>query len=410
MRGVSIGIDIGTGSVTTSVIRKEKNGELRLLGVGKALSEGVRRGAVCDHEALARSIKKSVHNASKASNIQVRGGTVAFGGASIRSSLSRGVVAISRADGEITDEDVKRSLQAAEALHPKNPNREIVHIRQRQFWVDGEGDIKNPVGMVGMRLEVEALIIDGEKRSLQNLVKAFDQAGVDIDDLIFSPIAAALAVLTPAQKELGVMLLDIGAGESDYAIFREGMLIDAGVIPIGGNLATYDIAHMFKTGTDVAEAIKQKYGHALPDAFSKGDVVRLAEFIENETEVYSQRELAEVIRARMADIFELAEKALRQNVRTMLLPAGVVMVGGSSFLPGLREFAKKEMRMLVERGVVQGIPLGETLGTGGAIAVSLGAALYRLDQPGSFSSMGGSLRPIAKTWSFVKNLLKVFMP
>ena len=409
MRGVSIGIDIGTGSVTTAVVRKEKNGELRLLGVGKAASEGMRKGAVCDPEALSRSIKKSAHNAYKASNVSVRSGVVAFGGSSVRSSLSRGVVAISRADGEITGEDVKRSLQAAEALHPKSPNRETVHILPRQFWIDGEGNIQDPVGMVGMRLEVEALIIDGEKRSLSNLVKAFDQAGIDIDDLIFSPIAASLAVLTPEQKELGVMLLDIGAGTSDYAIFREGVMADAGIIPVGGDLATQDIAQMFKTRVDVAEKIKQKYGHAIPDAFSKGDVIRLAEFIDDETDVYSQRELAEVIRARMADIFELAEKSLRQNARSMSLPAGVIIVGGSSLLPGLREFAKKEMRLLVERGVVQGIRLDETLGGGATIATALGAALKRLDQPGGFAA-AGSLRPVLKTWSLVKNWLKIFMP
>lgn len=409
MRGVSIGIDVGTGSVTTVVLRKEKNGELRLLGVGKAASEGMRKGAVGDPEALSRSIKKSAHNASRASNISVRSGVVAFGGSSVRSSLVRGVVAISRADGEITGEDVRRSIQAAESFHPKSPNRETVHILPRQFWIDGEGNIQDPVGMVGMRLEVEALIIDGEKRSLSNLVKAFDQAGIDIDDLIFSPIAASLAVLTPEQKELGVMLLDIGAGTSDYAIFREGTLVDAGIIPVGGDLATQDIAQMFKTRVDVAEKIKQKYGHAIPDAFSKGDVIRLAEFIEDENDVYSQRELAEVIRARMADIFELAEKALRQNARALALPAGVIIVGGSSLLPGLREFAKKEMRLLVERGVVQGIRLDEALGGGATIATALGAALKRLDQPGGFAS-AGSLRPIVKIGSLVKNWLKIFMP
>jgi len=404
---ISAGIDIGTSTITTVVLSGEKSGLPRVLGVGRARSEGVRRGTVIDAESLAAAIKKSVLSAGKEANASIKEAAVAFSGASIRSSLSRGVVAVSKADGEITSDDVKRSLQAAEALHVKNANREIVHLSPREFWVDGEGDIKNPVGMVGMRLETEVLVIEADKRALQNLVKAFDAAGLGIWDWIFSPLAASKVVLTKEQQELGVMLMDIGAGNSDYAIWREGVMLNAGVIQIGGDLATHDIAVILRTKVEVAEAIKLKYGHVTPEAFSKGDIIKLAEFVENDTETYSKKELGEVIRARMADIFDLAGEQFRGSGRSLLLPAGVVLVGGAVNIPGLREFAKKEMRLSVERAEIHGAELGR-FGEG-LSAPALGAALWLLEESGGFSGSGlGS--SIGKALPFLKKCFRAFLP
>lgn len=407
MRGISAGIDIGTGTVTTVVLARNKEGLPFVLGAGQARSDGVRKGTVVDHEALAVAIKKSALAAAKETNVPVKEAAITFGGASIRSSLSRGVVAISRADGEITQDDVRRSLSAAESLHLKNANREIIHLSPRGFWVDGEGDIKDPVGMVGMRLETEVLIIEGDKRALQNLGKSLDTAGIGIWDWIFSPLVSSHVVLTKEQRELGVMLLDIGAGNSSYGIWREGALLDAGVIPVGGDLATHDIAVMLKTKVDVAEAIKRKYGHVSPESFSKGDVVKLAEFVENDTETYSQKELGEVIKARMADVFELAAEPLRKGGRSFLLPAGLVLVGGAAMLPGIREFAKREMRLPVERAQIHGVELGKFAETVSAPAVA--ASLWLLQESGGFSESGIS-RPLVRSWPVLKNFLKVFLP
>ncbi|MBI2639995.1 MAG: cell division protein FtsA [Candidatus Sungbacteria bacterium] len=407
MRGVSAGIDIGTGTVTTVVLSRNKGDLPSILGAGQARSDGVRKGTVVDHEALAAAIKKSALAAAKEANVSIKEAAVTFSGASIRSSLSRGVVAVSRADGEITQDDVRRSLQAAESLHLKNANREIVHLSPRAFWVDGEGDIKDPVGMVGMRLETEALIIEGDKRALQNLGKSLDGAGISIWDWIFSPLVCSRVVLTKEQRELGVMLLDIGAGNSSYGIWREGSLLDAGVIPVGGDLATHDIAVMLKTKVEVAEAIKRKYGHVSPESFSRGDVIKLAEFVENDTETYSRKELGEVIKARMADVFELAAEPLHKGGRSLLLPAGVVLIGRAAMLPGIREFAKRELRLPVERAKISGVDLGKfaELVSAPAVAVSL----WFLQESGGISESGIS-RPFAKTWPLFKNFLKVFLP
>ena len=201
MRDVSVGINLGTHWITTVVVRQEKNGKHKLAALGRARSSGMRRGSVIDTDLFAPQLKKSLLEASKKAGFQIKSAAVSFSGVNISSSLSRGVIAISRPDGEITNEDVKRALTAAESLHPKNPNREVVHIIPKEFRVDGEAGITHPIGMVGMRLEAEALIIDAPKVGLQNITKAFDAVGVEIENWLFSPLAVSEAVLTPRQKE-----------------------------------------------------------------------------------------------------------------------------------------------------------------------------------------------------------------
>ena len=409
MRGVSIGIDVGTTSITTAAVKTDKSGKPRLLAVAKSPSRGVRRGTVNDSVELTLALKSSVAEASKILGVRIKSAVVGFSGAGVASSVSRGVVAVSRADGEITIEDVKRVMQAAEALRPKNPNREIIHMIPRGYRVDHESGIRDPIGMVGMRLEVEALIIDAQKQALQNLVKAFEAAEIEVEDWLFSPVAASEVILSPRQKELGVMLLDIGGGTSDYAIFEEGQLMDAGSIPLGGEHISHDIALGFKTPVDIAEAIKMKYGHVVPDAFTKREMITLAEFTEDDASEYSGRQLAEIIQARMADIFELAYKALNRAGAANRLPAGIVLVGGSSLLPGLREFSKKEMCLPVERGVVQHIELPDSCGTGSDVAVALGLALWHFEKDSGFSNH--YLPPsLSKAASGISSWLRIFLP
>lgn len=409
MKSVSIGIDVGTTLITTAVIKSDKTGKPRLLALAKTPSRGVRKGTVIEPSELAPAIKVSVAEASKISGFRIKSAVVGFSGAGVASSLSRGVVAISRPDGEITGEDIKRVMQAAEALHPKNLNREIIHMIPREYRVDHERGIKNPIGMAGMRLEVDALIIDAQKTALQNMVRAFDMAGVEVEDWLFSPVAAAEAVLSQRQKELGVMLLDIGGGTTDYAIFSEGELVDAGLIPLGGEHISHDIALGFKTHIDVAEAVKLRYGQVVPDVFSKRDVITLTEFSGDDESVYSQKELAEIIQARVTDILELAQKALRRAGADNRLPGGVVVIGGSALFPGLKEFVKKEMRLPVERGVVQAIELPVSLGAGINVAVSLGLGLWHLREGGA--SSGRYFPPVfGKAASGLRSWLKMFLP
>ena len=318
--------------------------------MGIAPSAGVRRGIIVDLDDATSSIRKSVEEARRSSGATTKSVWLAVGGAHVAVSSSRGVVAVSRADGEISPEDARRAIAAAETFVPKNPNKEILHIIPRDFKVDNEANIKNPVGMHGIRLEVDALIIECSSPLLKNLLKCVGGAGLTVEDYVFAPFAASASVLSKRQKELGVMLLDVGGGTASFVIYEEGVPIHAGVIPIGGNHITNDVAIGFRTHVDAAERIKVAYGSCLAAELSKREAIRLAEFVEGEGGVYSRRELAEIIEARLGDIFELLHKELKKIGRVQLLPAGVVLVGGSALLPGLVDLTKREMKLPVELG------------------------------------------------------------
>lgn len=335
-----------------TVVAEKLRGEqdLRILAVGIAPSAGVRRGVVVDLDDVTASIRQSVQEAQRVCGFNIKSVCVTVGGAHISTTSSKGVIAVSRADGEISPEDVRRAVAAAETFVTRNPNKAVLHMIPRDFKVDNEAGVKDPVGMHGVRLEVDTLIIECSASFLKNLFKCVEGAGLTVQDYVFAPLAASYSVLTKRQKELGVMLLDIGAGVASFIVFEEGVAMHAGVVPIGGNLITNDVAIGFRTHIDVAERIKLTYGSCLPDELPKRETIRLAEFIPEETTAVSRRELAEIIEARMRDIFELLQKELKKIDRKQLLPAGVILIGGSSYLPGLTELTRKEMGLPVEVG------------------------------------------------------------
>lgn len=352
-RNIITALDVGTSTTQVLVAEKKRGENLRILGVGIAPSTGVRRGTVFDIEEVASSIKRAADDARKAAGVPVKSVWLAVGGSQVAVSSSRGVVAVSRADGEISPEDVRRAIAAAETFVPKNPNREILHMIPRDFKVDSESGIKDPVGMHGIRLEVDVLIIECAITHLKNILKCVEMAGLTVEDYVFSPFAAAGAVLNKRQKELGVMLLDIGGGTASFIIFEEGVPIHAGVIPLGGSHITNDVAIGLRTHIDVAERVKIVHGSCLPQELPKRDNIRLAEFIDGSSEVYSRRDLAEIIIARLRDIFELLHKELKRVDRVQLLPAGIVLIGGSALLPGIVDLAKRELKLPVDQGRLQ---------------------------------------------------------
>lgn len=350
-RNIITAIDVGTSTVATVIAEKKPDEEKpRILGVGITPSVGLRRGIVVDIDDATSAIRKSVEEARRAADVSIKSVWLALGGAHISVSSSKGVVAVSRADGEISPEDVRRSIAAAETFIPKNPNREIIHMIPRDFRVDSESGVKDPVGMHGVRLEVDTLIIECSSPFLKNLLKCVEGAGFRVEDYVFSPLAAAEAMLTKRQKELGVMLLDIGGSTSGFIVFEEGAPMHAGVIPIGGNHITNDVAIGFRTQVDIADRIKISHGSCLSSELPKRESIRLAEFIPEETAIYSRKELGEIIEARLGDIFELLQKELKKISRVELLPSGVVLTGGTSQVPGILDFTKREMKLPVEIG------------------------------------------------------------
>lgn len=350
MRGISVGIDMGSAVITTAVLEVKKDGRFRVLGVGRAPSAGMRKGSIVDVEDAAHALQKSLADAARESGVAIRRAYVGLGGVHLVASPARSAIAVSRADGEVTEEDVQRVIQAAGAGAAKNPNREVVHVIPRQFKVDGETSIAEPVGLVGMKLEADVLVIDASKPSLQNLIRASELAGLEITDWMSSALAASEVAINKKQKELGVMLLDLGADTSDFAVFEEGRLVDLGSFPIGGNHITSDIAIGFRTPVPVAETIKVRYANAsfVERPGSRRETIAIADFVDGDPSVYHVRDLGEIVSARLTDVFELALKALKKTGRAGLLPGGVVLTGGGADIPGIQELARRELKLPIE--------------------------------------------------------------
>ena len=403
MTRIIVGLDVGSSTVTTIVGKRDRNSlDTEIIGVAGEPAEGIRRGMVIDVEDATRTIRRSILEASRAAGVGIRSAVVSIGGAYLHTVSSRGVVAVSRADGEISHEDTVRAYTAAEQFIPKNPNREVVHLVPREFRVDGEVGIRDPIGMNGVRLEVDALFLEAQSHPLKTLTKCIEMAGIRrVGEFVFSTLAAADVVLTKRQKELGVILVDIGGGTADFVIFEEGRLIHAGSISIGGGHITSDIAIGFQTGIDVAERIKLEYGIAVPELVSKKEIIQLGDFLAGDQSVFPCRDLAEIIEARLKDLFELLNRELKKINRSQLLPAGVVLVGGGARMQGIIEIAKREMRLPVSLGVPVGftnVPFDE--GSSIQLAASLGLLRWEAGER--------PRQPAILIW--IKNFLKLFVP
>jgi len=372
---VTIGLDTGSSNVRVVILQKfEEEEKPRVMGVGLAPSFGLRRGIVTDVEETARGINEALRSAERTSGIPVGRVIASVGGNHIRYQDSQGVVAIAKADGEITNDDILRSLTAAETISLP-ANTEILHVIPRSFTVDEQKDIKDPLGMNGIRLEVNAMLVLGSTPVVKNLSKCIYQAGVEVEDIVFSGLAASRAALNKRQKELGTVLIDLGGGTTNFAVWEEGELVQVGVLPIGSGHITNDIAIGLRTSIDVAEKVKINYGSALPDEISKKDQINLAEIGQNEEGEVHRHHVAEIIEARLEEIFTLVDKELRKTDRSGMLPAGAVIVGGGAKLPGVVDLAKKILRLPAQTG----FPL------------ELGGIVDKVDEPGFVTAVGLAL-------------------
>ena len=353
---IIVGIDIGSSQTRTVIVQSFSNDEpVRIIGVGTAESFGLRKGVIVDFEETIKSINESVDKAEKNSGITVNSAIVSLGGNHIMSQSSKGVSAVGRADGEVTVDDIERVINAAQAISVP-ANKEIVHIIPKNYFLDDQKNIKDPLGMTGVRLEVDATIIEGSTPVIKNLAKCIEQAGIKIDGLVLAPLAAAKACLSKRQKELGVVLVDIGGGTTSVAVYEESELLHVTVLPIGGNNITNDVAIELRTSVDVAERVKIEYGNAMPNEISKKEDINLAEIDPQEEGIVSRHHCAEIIEARLAEIFEMVNAELKKIGRERLLPAGVVLTGGTAKLPGAVDLAKDILGLPSQAGFPK--PLG----------------------------------------------------
>ena len=348
------GLDIGTTKISCIVADQDQNGELRIVGIGNAPSEGLRRGAVVDLEKTVASIARAVDEAERMAGFEVKGVHAGIAGDHIRSLNSRGVVAVSRKDNEIAPADVERVIEAAKAIAIPT-DREIIHVIPQEFIVDDQDGIKDPVGMSGVRLEAEVHIITGAVTSARNICRAIQRAGLKVFDLTLEPLASAMAVLDADEKDLGVVLLDLGGGTTDLAVFHEGAVRHTSIIPFGGANVTSDIAIGLRTPIDKAEAIKLQHGAALAAMVRGDETVSVSGVGGRGDKEISRHVLASMIEPRMEEIFALANKEVRKNHFAPLIGGGVVLTGGTSLLPGAAELAEQVFEMPVRLGLPRGL-------------------------------------------------------
>ncbi|GAP20283.1 cell division protein FtsA [Leptolinea tardivitalis] len=333
---IVVGIDIGTTKVCTLVARVEGERTLRILGVGIEPSQGIRKGTIVDLASATQAISRSIEKAQRTSGLEITSALVSLAGSNIESYNSKGVVGISGRVIEMSD--VNRALEQAQAVSPPH-NREVIHIIQRGFSIDGQEGIRLPVGLHGYRLEVEAHVITASSAAVENLRKCVQASDVGVSQFVLNPLASGEVVLTDTEREMGVVVCDIGGGTSDMAIYINGDVWHTIVMPIGGNHITSDIAHGMSLSLSQAEEVKKLYGCANVEDVADSDVFTVRKFGEDRSSTVSRKELAEIINARVEEIFELLLLEIKRSGYDGLLPAGMVLTGGSSLLPGIRTVA-----------------------------------------------------------------------
>ncbi len=351
------GLDVGSTSIRL-VIGQQKNEEerhdLQIIGAVDVPAQGISKGAVKSIEDVTSSISECLEKGERMIGVPLESVWVVINSPNVKCEKSRGVVAVGRSDGEINQDDIERALEAARALSVPS-NYEILHVIPIKFTVDNQDDIKDPIGMTGVRLEVETLIIQCLSSQIKNLTKSIFRTRLDIDDLVLSPLAAAEAVITDKQKELGSALVNIGSATTSLAVFEEGELLHTAVIPIGSEHITADVAIGLRCPISLAEKIKVRYGSSTPERFNKKDQIDISELahegdVEEGTKEISSKYLADIIEARVEEIFEKVDEEFKRIDRSGMLPGGVVLIGGGAKLDNIVDTAKKQLRLPVSMG------------------------------------------------------------
>ncbi len=402
-----VGLDVGTAKACVIIGEVSRDNHINIIGVGQSPSAGLSKGVVVNIEEAAASIAGAIEQAERQANLKIGSAFVGVAGAHISSINSRGIVAVARADRDISHDDVSRAIESARSVAIPS-QREVLHVIPRTFVIDGQDGVRDPVGMSGYRLEVETHIVTGGVSSLNNLFKAVQRVGIEVDELVLEPLAASEAVLSEAERRLGVALVDIGAGTTDIAIFMDGTIWHTAVLPIGGNQLTNDIAIVLRTPPEIAERLKLKHGDAsvvgpnkglyadyyrpggngakLPRREAEGpeqaelpdELLAVESFEGNPAQQVSKNMLNEIIYSRARQLFEMVQGEIKKSGYDGMIPAGLVITGGTAGLSGISDAAAHVLRMPVRVGVPRGLSgLSDTLGAP-MYASSVGLVLWGL--------------------------------
>lgn len=405
-----LGLDIGSDTIKAVIAEPTSDGRVFLRAGFTKPSRGLRKGVVVDMESATNAVTGLLDKVREVSKGALKNIYLRVGGSDVRVQNARGITAVSRANSEIYKDDVDRVVRASEAINLP-PNRMILHTVKREFIVDGVGDIQDPLGMVGTRLEVSSLIIDAFHPTIKNLTKCVDLAGGSISGWIFGPIASATSLLTSNQKELGVASVDIGYGTTGIAVYEENKLLHARVLPVGAGHVTNDIALALKIPVETAEKVKLSYGYASARGISNKEKIDLQKIDANAKGFPSRKFISDVIEARLSEICELINNDLRGIGKERQLPAGVVITGGGAKLPGIAELFKDELKLAAQiglphrgvfdtdsQGMLEFLELPEY-----ALVLGLVLSSHNLQDSKSSVSSGG-------VSGFLKKFIKSFIP
>jgi cell division protein FtsA len=402
-----VGLDVGTSTVTCVVAETFDDGRCDIVGIGVAESRGIKRGVVVNLEAAVDSIKKAVEEAELMAGVEIDSVHLALSGPHVKGFNSRGVIAVAGKNREITRDDVRRAIEAAKAVTLPN-GREILHVLPQDFVVDEQDGIGAPVGMTGTRLEVNVHVVTGSASSTQNIVACVNRAGVAVLDTVLEQLAASEAVLTDDEKQLGVALVDIGGGTTDFAIFERGSIWHTGVVAVGGDHFTNDIAVGLRTPLPEAEKIKRRCGCALTTMVGEDETMEVASVGGRKPRLMPRRVLSEILQPRAEEIFHLLWDEIRNAGCDRSLNSGLVLTGGGANLEGMAEIAEQIFDLPVRRG--------SPAGAGGLMdhvntpecATAVGLVMYAHRHYGS-QNRGGSGGAFARAFVRLRGMFHNFL-
>ena len=344
---IIVGLDIGTSKVVALVAEVDADGQIEIIGMGSHPSRGMKKGVVVNIESTVQSVQRAIEEAELMAGCQIDSVYVGIAGSNVRSLNSHGIVAIK--DGEVIEADLERVLDAAQAVAIP-ADQKILHILPQEYVIDNQEGIREPLGMSGVRLEAKVHLVTCAVNAAQNIEKCIKRCGLSVDEVILEQVASSYSVLTDDERELGVCMVDIGGGTSDIAIFTEGSIRYTGVIPIAGDQVTNDIAMALRTPTQYAEEIKIKYACALTQLASADETIKVPSVGDRPPRDLSRQSLAEVVEPRYDELFTLVQAELRRSGFEDLIPAGIVLTGGTSKMEGVVELAEEIFHMPVRIG------------------------------------------------------------
>ena len=397
-----VGLDIGTSKIVAIVGELSPEGPLEIIGIGSHASRGLKKGVVVNIDSTVQSIQRAVEEAELMAGCQIQSVFVGIAGSHIRSMSSHGIVAIR--DREVFQPDIDRVIDAAQAVAIP-ADQKILHILPQEFLIDSQEGIKEPLGMSGVRLEARVHLVTCAVNAAQNIEKCIQQCGLAVDDIILEQLASSFAVLTDDEKDLGVCLVDIGGGTSDIAIFTEGAIKHTAVIPIAGDQVTNDIAMALRTPTQNAEEIKIKYGCALASLAGENETIKVPSVGERDDRDLSRQALAEVIEPRYEELFTLIQAELRRSGFEDLIPAGIVLTGGTSKMEGVVELAEEIFHMPVNIGKPKSVAGLSDIVRNPIYATSVGLLQYGLENPPQSHGAHRSETQSGSVWQSVKSWL-----